>query len=197
MQKSWEGYGKNWRHFVYKTDNLFRSIRVSDKNSSVTKVFHFFELIWTPDFLCVQNEPFKATSSIFNPFWLHLVFFMHLLIFLKLNDPEIEKHYKWTLNRLKVGMVSSFHPHSMCKKFERVTAKTGCTSCTKQTISFEVSGFRTKTHLLQKGFHFFELIWTPDFLCVQNAPLKATSSVFNPFRTSFGIFHAFTDFFLS
>ena len=66
--KSWEVYGKNWMHFVYKTDNLFRSIRVSDENSSVTKVFHFFELIWTPEFLCVQNEPFKATSSVFNTF---------------------------------------------------------------------------------------------------------------------------------
>ena len=67
---------------------------------------------------------------------------------------------KLTLKRLKLGMVSSFHPHSMCKKAERVTAKTGCTSCTKRTISFEVSGFRTKTHLLQRDFIFlnwFEL----------------------------------------
>ena len=44
-------------------------------------ISYFFELIWTPDFLFVQNAPFKATSSIFNPFWLHLLFFMHLLIF--------------------------------------------------------------------------------------------------------------------
>ena len=28
-------------HFVYKLDNLFRSMRVSDENSSVTKAFHF------------------------------------------------------------------------------------------------------------------------------------------------------------
>ena len=34
--------------------------------------------------------------------------------FFELNDPEIERHYRWTLKRLKVGMVSSFHPHSMC-----------------------------------------------------------------------------------
>ena len=40
------------------------------------------------------------------------------------------------------------------QKVERVTAKTGCTSCTKWTISFEVSGFRTKIHPLQKAFHF-------------------------------------------
>ena len=81
MLKSWEGYGKNWIHFVYKMDNLFRSIRVSDENSSVTKAFHFFKLISTPEFVCVQYAPFEATSSIFNPFWLHLLFFMHLLIF--------------------------------------------------------------------------------------------------------------------
>ena len=82
MQESGEGYGKNWMHFVYKTDNLFQSIRISYGNSSVTKGFHFLKLIWTPDFLCVQNAPFKATSSFFNPFWLHLLFFMHLLIIL-------------------------------------------------------------------------------------------------------------------
>ena len=29
-------------HFVYKLNNLFRSIRVSDENSSITKGFHFF-----------------------------------------------------------------------------------------------------------------------------------------------------------
>ena len=67
-------------HFVYKMDNLFRSIRVSDENSSVSKAFHFFELISTPDFLCDHYAPFEATPWIFNPFWLHLLFFMHLLI---------------------------------------------------------------------------------------------------------------------
>ena len=78
-------------------------------------------------------------------------------------------------------MVSSFHPHNMCKKVERVTVKIGCTSCTKRTVSFEVSGFYTETRVLQKGFHFFELIWAPYFFSVQNAPFKATSSIFNPF----------------
>ena len=78
------------------------------------KGISFFKLITTPDFLCVQYAPFKVTSSTFNPFRLHLQFFMHLLISFELNDPEIEKRYKWTLKRLKVGMVSSFYPHSIC-----------------------------------------------------------------------------------
>ena len=55
-------------------------------------------------------------------------------------------------------MVSSFHPHSMCKKVERLTAKTGCTSCTKRTISFKVSGFHPETRLLQRDFIFLNLL---------------------------------------
>ena len=152
VQKSREGYGKNWMHFVYKLDTLFRSIRVSDENSFVTKALHYFKFITTPDLLCVHYAPFRATSSTFNPFWHNLIFLMHLLICFELNDPEIGKHYKWTLKRLKLGMVSSFHPHGMCKKVEMVTAKTRCTSCTNWTLSFVVSGFRTKTHLLHRLF---------------------------------------------
>ena len=81
-----------------------------------------------------------------------ICYFSCIYWFFELNDPEIEKHYKWTLKRLKVGMVSSFHPRSMFKKVERLTAKTGCTSCTNRTISFEVSGFHTKTRLLERDF---------------------------------------------
>ena len=82
----------------------------------------------------------------------------------ELNDTEIEKHYKWTLKRLKVGIVSSFHPHRMCQKVERVTAKIGSTSCTKWTISFEVSGFRTKTHLLHWHFIISNLLQLHNFI---------------------------------
>jgi hypothetical protein len=66
--KSWEGYGKNWMHFMYELDNLFRIVRVSDENSSVTKGFQFFKHIWTQDFFYNQYAPLKATSSLFKPF---------------------------------------------------------------------------------------------------------------------------------
>ena len=156
MQESWEGYGKNWMHFVYKTDNLFQSIRISSGNSSFTKGFHFLKLIWTPDFFCAQNAPFKATSSIFNTFWHHLLFFSHLPICLESQmTVKLKITTKWTLKMLELGMVSSFHPHSMCKRVETVTAKTGRISCTNWTISFGVSGFRTRTHLLHGHFNVF------------------------------------------
>ena len=150
MQKSREGYDKNWTHFVYKLDNLFRSIRVRTKTHLLQRpALHFSRLF------CGWYAPFKATSSTFNPFWHHLLFFMHLIICFELNNPQIENHNKWTLKRLKVGMVSSFHPHSICKKVERVMAKFGCTSCTNWTITFGVSGFPMRTHLLHGHFNVF------------------------------------------
>src|SRR3954463_13946030 len=71
---------------------------------------------------------------------------------LKLESTTIELK-----KRLKLGMVSSFDPHSMCAKVERITAKTGCTSCTNWTISFKVQGFQTKSHLFHRHFIFINL----------------------------------------
>src|SRR4051812_38861935 len=60
-------------------------------------------------------------------------------------------------------MVSSFDPHNMCAKVERITTKTGCTSCTNWTISFKVQGFQTKTHLLQRHYIFLSLFQLKTF----------------------------------
>src|SRR3954465_13143950 len=89
-------------------------------------------------------------------------------------------------------MVSSFDPHNMCAKFERITAKTGCTSCTNWTISFKVQGFHTKTHVLQRHFIFLSLFQLKTFFAynIQTHILKI-----QPFLTSFAIFHAFNDLF--
>src|SRR3954468_11351144 len=87
---------------------------------------------------------------------------MHLMIYFELNAPEIGKHYNCPQKRLKLGMLSSFDPHNMFAKVERVTAKTGCTSCTNWTISFEVRVFQTKTHLLQRHFIFLSFFDPPN-----------------------------------
>src|SRR4051812_17742483 len=92
---------------------------------------------------------------------------MHLMIYFELNDLEFGNHYNGTHKRLKLGKVSSFDPHNMCEKVERITTKTGCTSCTNWTISFKVQGFQTKTHLLQRYFIFLNLFQLKTF-CVLN-----------------------------
>src|SRR3954471_24388596 len=81
---------------------------------------------------------------------------------------KLESTTTWTQKRLKLGMVSSFDPHNMCAKVERITVKTGCTTCTNWTISFKVQGFQTKTHLLQRHFIFSKIVSTQDFFCIQN-----------------------------
>src|SRR3954469_7603430 len=96
------------------------------------------------------------------------------MIYFQLNDLEIRKHNNVTQKRLKLGMVSSFDPHTMCAKVERITTKTGCTTCTNWTISFKVQWFLTKTHLLQRHFIFLSLFQLMTFFCIQHATLKAT-----------------------
>src|ERR1044072_5111154 len=88
---------------------------------------------------------------------------MPLMIYFQLYDLEIAKGYNLTQKGKKLGMVSSFDPHNMCAKVERITAKTGCTSCTNWTISFKVQGFHTKTQLLQRQFIFLSLFQLKTF----------------------------------
>src|SRR3954467_70090 len=85
------------------------------------------------------------------------------MIYFELNDLEIRKHYNSTQKRLKLGMVSSFDPHSMCAKVERISAKTLCTSCANWTISSKVRGFQTKTHLFRRHFIFLNLFQLKTF----------------------------------
>ena len=94
----------------------------------------------------------------------------------------------------KLSMVSSFNPHSMCKRVERVKAETGHTSCTNQTISFEVSGFLTRTHLLHGHFIFLNLLQLQIFLRSVHT-IQSDVINFQNFLTSFDIFQSFTDLF--
>ena len=91
-------------------------------------------------------------------------------------------------------MVSSFHPHSMCKRVERVTAKTGRTSCTNWTISFGVLEFRTRTHRLHWHFIFLNLLQLQTFLRSVRT-IQSDVINFQHFLTSFAIFQSFTDLF--
>ena len=108
-------------------------------------------------------------------------------LFRELNDREIENHYKMNSENVETWHGIVIDPHSMCKIVERVTEKTGCTSFTNWQSLSKYSGFWRKL-ICYKGISFFKLISTPDFFCVQYAPFKATSSIFNPFWLHFLFF---------
>src|SRR3954462_5660533 len=105
---------------------------------------------------------------------------------------KLESTTTWTQKRLKLGMVSSFDPHNMCAKVERITTKTGCTWSTNWTISFKVKGFQPKTHLLQRHFIFLSLFQLKPF-CASTCNMNSHRLKFHPFLTPFAIFHAFND----
>src|SRR3990170_235387 len=74
-------------HFVYKMDNLFRSIRVSDKNSSVTKGFHFLNLFELQTFCVLKmnhSKPYHQFSTLYDFICLHF-FFACVLCLLRRN----------------------------------------------------------------------------------------------------------------
>ena len=133
MCKSWEDYDKNWMYFVYKLDHLFQSTRVSNENSSITKTFHFSKLISTQDFFCIQNATFKATYWNFNPFWLHLLFFMHLMIYFsakwpwnwKRLQPELRKGWNlaWYHNLTHITCVQKLK--GLRQKLDALCVQTG------------------------------------------------------------------------
>ena len=120
---------------------------------------------------------------------------MHLMIYFELNDPVIWKNYKWNHKRLKLGMVSSFEPHNMFAKVERITTKIGCTSCTNWTI-FQSTKVSDENSSLTKTFHFSKLISTQDFFCIQHATFKATYWNFNPFWLHLVVFMHLMIYFL-
>ena len=79
---------------MYKLDNLFRSIRVSDENLSVTLALHFQNLLQLQTFLrsvhtiqsdVINFQNFLTSFAIFQSF---------TDLFRELNDREIENHYK-------------------------------------------------------------------------------------------------------
>ena len=82
----------------------------------------------------------------------------------------------------------------LCKRVERVTAKTGRTSCTNWTISFGVSGFRTRTHLLHGHFIFLNLFERKTFFafCMHHSKRGHQFSILSNIVC---YFQSFTDLF--
>ena len=95
VQKSREGHGENSTHLVYKLDNLFRSIRVSDENSSITRALqcflNFFERQPILRSICIIQSDVINFQHVLTTF---AVFQSFTDLFRELNDREIENHYK-------------------------------------------------------------------------------------------------------
>ena len=159
MLKSWEGYGENWMHFVYKLDNLLRSIRVSDENSSITKGFHFFKHILTQEFFRIRYAPFKARSALFNPFLtsfaifhaFHDLFWATITLKLKSTANELWNGWKlaWYHNFTRIGCAKKLR--GLLEKLDALRVQTG-----QSPLKYQ--GFKRKL-VYYKGISFFSNIF--------------------------------------
>ena len=145
-------------HFVYKLDNLLRSIRVSDENSSITKGFHFFKHILTQDFFCIQYAPFKATSSLLNHF---LTSFAIFHAFHDLFWAKMALKLKTTANELwicwKLAWYHNFTHIACAEKLRGLREKLDPVRVQTQQSPSKYEGYRTKTRLLQRDFIFLNI----------------------------------------
>ena len=181
-------------HFVYKTDNLFQSIRISSGNSSVTKGFHFSKLIWTPLFFCVQNSPFKSTSSISNPFWLHLLFVMHLLIILSYKTLKLKSISNELWKGWKLAWYHHFIHIACARKLRGLRQKLDALRVQNGQSLSKYQDFRRKL-VCYKVISFFKTYSNSWFFVGSKCTIQSHIIDFQPFLTSFVIFHAFTDYF--
>src|ERR1043165_4793241 len=119
---------------------------------------------------------------------------MHLMIYFQLNDLEIGKGYNLNSEKVETWHGSSFDPHYMCGKVERIMAKTGCTLCTNWTISFKVQSFRRKL-ICYKDISFFSAYFHSRLFLHPTCNIQSHILKFQPFLSSFDIFLAFIDLF--
>ena len=74
VRESREGYGKNWMRFVYKTDNLFRSIKVSYCYKGISFSWTYLNSIVILCSKCtiqshiIDLQPFLTSFVIFHAF---------------------------------------------------------------------------------------------------------------------------------
>src|SRR3954466_4126950 len=108
---------------------------------------------------------------------------------------KLENTTTWTQKRLKLGMVSSFDSHNMCAKFERITTKNWMYFVYKLDHLFQSTMVSDENSSVTKTFHFSKLISTQDFFLHPTCNIQSHILKFQPFLTSFAIFHAFNDLF--
>ena len=92
VQKSREGYRKNWMHFVYKMNNLFEVSKFHRETCLLQRNFIFLNLFELPCFSVLKMHHSKPHHH-FTTLSHFICYFSCIYWFFQLNDPEIEKHF--------------------------------------------------------------------------------------------------------
>ena len=162
MCKRVEGYSKIWMHFVSKLDNLFRSIRVSDENSSVTRELQCFLNLFELQLgsVCSIQSDVINFQHVLTTF---AVFQLFTDLFRALNDGEIENHYK--MNSENVGTLHGIiiSPAKHVQRSREGYCKTWMHFVYKLDNLFRSIMVSDENSCVIRALHFLKLIKTPYF----------------------------------
>ena len=142
--KSREGYGKNWMNFVYKMNNLYRSVRVSDENPSVKKAFHFLSYfnsrLFVPSICTIRSHAINFKT-----------FLTWFAIFHAFNDlfwTKMTMKLKSTANELWNGWKLAWYHHfthiACAKKLRGLRQKLDALRVENEQSLSKYEGFRRK-----------------------------------------------------
>ena len=162
-------------HFVYKTDNLFQGIRISYGNSSVTKGFHFFKTYLNSWRFVSSKCTIQSHIIIFQSFLTSFVIFHALLIILTYKTLKLKCMSNELWKGWKLARYHHFIHIACARKLRGLRQKLDALFVYKTDNLFQSIRISSGNSSVTTGFHFFKLICTPDFLCVQNSTFKATS----------------------
>ena len=113
-----EGYGKNWTHFVYKLDNLFRSIRFRTRTHLLHGHFIFLTYLNSRLFLSsvytIHHSKWGHQFSTLSNIICYFQSFTDLLR--ELNDLEIENNYKKNSENVETWHGIIISPRIACAK---------------------------------------------------------------------------------
>ena len=127
-------------------------------------------------------------------FWLHLLFFMHLLIILSYKTMKLKSIWNELWKGWKLAWYHHFTHIACARKLRGLRQKLDALRVQNGQSLSKYQGFIRKL-VCYKGISFF---WTYlnsiVFLC-SKCTIQSHIINFQPFLTSFVIFHAFTDFF--
>ena len=181
-------------HFVYKLDNLFQSIRVSDENSSITPAIQYFNNLVQLRTFFAFRWTIQSTSSIYNPFWLHFLFLMHLLIILSYKTMKLKRIW----NEFWKGSKLAWHHHfihiACARKLWGLRHKLDALRVQNGQSLSKYQDFIRKL-VWYKGISFLKTYLKSWLFVCAKCTIQSHIIIYQSFLTSFVIFHAFTNYF--
>ena len=176
--------------FLYKTDNLFRSIKVSYCYKGISFSWTYLNSIVI---LCSKCT-IQSHIIIFQSFLTSFVIFMHLLIILSYKTLKLKSISNELWKGWKLAWYHHFIHIACARKLGGLRQKLDALRVQNGQSLSKYQDFIRKL-MCYKGISFFKTYlnsWL--FVCLK-CTIQSHIIIFQSFLTSFVIFHAFTNYF--